>query len=141
MNAFVIQSALSDADVRGIELLASALEWPCYVVDLQDCLDKPALLERFAGTLMFPSWFGQNWDAFFDCLVDLASARRASGCVIVLRQAAGLRAHAPEALDTALGILEDAAKVWARRNVAMRIFVETNDEARLNSGATTAKAC
>lgn len=124
MNAHVIHVPLNDDRVRGIESLAVALNWPCYVAELGDCLDKPALLQRIADTLLFPSWFGHNWDAFFDCLVDLASARRASGCVIVLRNSAALRAHAPEALDTALGILEDAATVWERRGVAMRTFID-----------------
>jgi len=130
MNDFIRQAPLTDGEVRGIELLASALDWPCYVVDLQDCADKATLLEQVAGTLMFPSWFGHNWDAFFDCLVDLASARRASGCVIVLRHVAGLRMNAPEALDTALSILDDAAKAWACRNVTMRIIVEFDCQPR-----------
>jgi RNAse (barnase) inhibitor barstar len=124
MNALVIQAPLNDDHVRGIESLASALHWPCYVVDLADCVEKPALLQRIADTLLFPSWFGHNWDAFFDCLVDLASARRATGCVIILRHAVAMREHAPEALDTALGILEDAARVWERRGVAMRTFID-----------------
>jgi hypothetical protein len=44
--------------------------------------------------------------------------------VLILRNAAAMREHAPEALDTALGILEDAAKVWERRGVAMRTFID-----------------
>jgi RNAse (barnase) inhibitor barstar len=128
MNEFIRQAELTDGDVRGVELLASALGWPCYVVDLQHCADKVALLEQVAGTLMFPSWFGHNWDAFFDCLVDLASARRASGCVVVLRHVAGLRTHAPEAFDTALSIFGDAAKAWQARGVAMRILVEAGKQ-------------
>jgi RNAse (barnase) inhibitor barstar len=124
MNALVTQAPLNDDRVRGIEALASALNWPCYAVDLTGCVEKPELLQKFAEALLFPSWFGHNWDAFFDCLVDLASARRATGCVIILRNAEAMRAHAPEALDTALGILEDAAKVWERRGVAMRTFID-----------------
>jgi hypothetical protein len=126
MNEFIRQAVLTDGDVRGIELLASALDWPCYVVDLRDCLTKAALMEQVAGTLMFPSWFGHNWDALFDCLVDLASARRASGCVVVLRHVDGLRLHAPEVLDTALAIFGDAAKAWQPRGVAMRILVDVD---------------
>jgi len=125
MNEFVLQAELTDGDVRGIELLASALGWPCYVIDLRGCADKVTLLEQVAGTLMFPSWFGLNWDAFFDCLVDLPGARRARGCVILLRHAGELRANAPEAFDTARSILGDAAKVWSDLGVAMRVFVET----------------
>ena len=93
-------------------------------LDLRSCADKATLLTIASAAFDFPHWFGHNWDAFFDCLVDLASARRATGCVIILRNAAAMREHAPEALDTALGILEDAAKVWERRGVAMRTFID-----------------
>ena len=124
MSEFVQQQPLNADQVRGIELLAAALGWPCYVVDLQGCLDKATLLERCAETLAFPSWFGHNWDAFFDSLVDLPSARRARGCVLVMRHAADLRSAAPEALDTGLAIVGDAAKVWADRGVTMRTFVD-----------------
>lgn len=125
MSDSVQQANLTDANVRGIELLAAAVEWPFYIVDLKGCFEKASMLERVAATLMFPSWFGQNWDAFFDCLVDLASARRARGCVIVLLHAGELRAAAPEALDTALSIFADAANVWADRSVTLRVFVST----------------
>lgn len=125
MSVFVRDVALTDDTVLGVELLASSLDWPCYVIELRGCVDKTALLERCAGVLRFPSWFGHNWDAFFDCLIDLASARRARGCVIVLRRAGELRASSPEAFDTARSILADAAKVWSERGVAMRVFVDT----------------
>jgi hypothetical protein len=123
MNDFVREAVLNDDGARGVESLASALGWPCYVVDLHGCLDKATLLERCAAVLAFPSWFGHNWDAFFDSLIDLPSARRSGGCVLVFRGVAGLRAAAPEALDTALAIVADAAKVWAGRGVTMRAFV------------------
>ena len=124
MTRFVLDGALTDETVRGLELLASALDWPCYDVDLTGCLDKAQLLERCADAMRFPSWFGHNWDAFFDCLVDLASARRTRGCVIVLRHADELHATSPEAFDTARSILTDAAKVWSERGVAMRVFID-----------------
>jgi hypothetical protein len=93
-------------------------------VDLAGCVDKVDLLERTARALAFPGWFGHNWDAWFDCLVDLGWQPRAQGYVIVLRRASQLRASVPEALDTALSILGDAAKVWSERGVELRVFVE-----------------
>jgi RNAse (barnase) inhibitor barstar len=125
MTELVRDVELTDDTVRGLELLASSLDWPCYVVDFKGCVDKAGLLERCAEALRFPSWFGHNWDAFFDCLIDLPGARRARGCVIVLRHAGELRANSPEAFDTARAILGDAAKVWSDRGVALRVFVET----------------
>ena len=125
MTELVRDVKLTDDTVRGFELLTSSLDWPCYVVELKGCVNKAELLERCAEVLRFPSWFGHNWDAFFDCLVDLASARRARGCVIVLRNAGELQATSPEAFDTARSIVADAAKVWSSRGVALRVFIET----------------
>ena len=124
MTELMRDVVLTDDTVRGIELLASSLDWPCYVVDLRGCVDKAQLLERCADVLRFPSWCGHTWDAFFDCLIDLASARRARGCVIVLRHAGELQAASPEAFDTARSIFADAEKVWRDRGVALRVFVE-----------------
>jgi hypothetical protein len=43
-----------------------------YRVDLTGVDSKPALLNRFAITMGFPSYFGGNWDAFIDCATDLS---------------------------------------------------------------------
>ncbi|MFC9593645.1 barstar family protein [Streptomyces sp. NPDC056944] len=41
------------------------------VLDLTGVVDKAALMDRCAGTLALPDWFGRNWDALADCLTDL----------------------------------------------------------------------
>ena len=60
MTELMRDVVLTDDTVRGLELLASSLDWPCYVVDLRGCVDKTQLLERCADVLRFPSWFGHN---------------------------------------------------------------------------------
>jgi len=91
-------------------------------IDLDGCDDKAEFLARSAAALDFPAWFGGNWDAFYDCLTDL-SWRAAAGYVLVYENADGMRRHAPEALDTALTILGDAAASWAARDRPFRAFV------------------
>ena len=85
-------------------------------------IDKAGLLERTARALYFPDWFGHNWDAWFDCLVDLGW-RPAPGYVLVFEHADDLRRDSPEVFDTAVSILEEVAKVWARRKVPLRAFI------------------
>jgi hypothetical protein len=41
-------------------------------IGLGGAAGKAALLERIAGALRFPRWFGGNWDALEDCLMDLS---------------------------------------------------------------------
>ncbi len=122
----VVQHArLHDSTLGGVALLADALGYRLFVVDLAQCLDKACLLERSARALAFPDWFGNNWDAWFDCLADLSWHPPAAGYVIALRNARGLAQAAPEALDTALAILGDAARVWSDRGITLRVFVDT----------------
>lgn len=115
---------LNDATIAGIEALATAVGLRVYVVDLAGCETKSDLLERAAAALAFPDWFGHNWDAWFDCLTDLGWQPAAAGHVLLLRNAAGLRRAAPEALDTSLAIVEDAARVWSGRGARLLAFVD-----------------
>ena len=113
---------MTDATAAALERLARSLGLDAVRIDLAGCEDKPMLLERAAAALAFPAWFGGNWDAFFDCLADL-SWRPARGYLLLVENTADMRRTAPEALDTALAILTDAAEAWTARGVPFRAFV------------------
>ena len=102
--------------------LAVSLGLDAVRIDLRGCRDKQALLARTAQALGFPAWFGDNWDAYFDCLADLGW-RAGSGYVLVFEHTEEMRSYAPEALDTAIAILSDAAAAWATRGRPFRAFV------------------
>ena len=108
----------TDAVVR----LAQSLGLDAVRIDLGGCSEKSEFLERTAAALEFPAWFGGNWDAFFDCLADL-SWRPGRGHVLVFENTADMRRHAPEALDTAITILADAAVAWDERGKAFRALI------------------
>jgi len=113
---------LTPEAAAAVTRLAQSLGLDAVRIDLDGCSDKGALLERTASALGFPAWFGGNWDAFFDCLADL-SWRPARGHVLVFENTGDMRRHAPEALDTALTILGDAAAAWDERGRPFRAFV------------------
>jgi RNAse (barnase) inhibitor barstar len=69
------------------------------------------LLDLLADELRFPSYFGRNWVALFDCLCDLTwlSERR----IVVAHE--GIPRHMPQrTLATYVRILADAVEWWAR---------------------------
>lgn len=105
--------------------LARSLGLDTTRIDLFDCRSKSELLERVAAALEFPSTFGHNWDALFDCLADLGW-RPATGYVLVFEHAAALRKTEPEVFDTAVAILCDAAAAWQARGIPFRVFVSTS---------------
>lgn len=41
-------------------------------IELDGTTDKTELFTRIASALIFPDWFGHNWDALADCLGDLS---------------------------------------------------------------------
>jgi len=120
----VVHATLDDASVARLEAAASSRGFVVFAVDLAGAEDKVALLERTATALRFPTWFGHNWDAWFDCLTDLTWIGHATGYVVLLRHARGLRQSAPEVLDTALALAEDAARVWAGRGISFLVYVD-----------------
>jgi len=102
--------------------LAASLGLDAIRIDLAGCQDKAGFLGRIAAALGFPAWFGDNWDALYDCLADL-SWRPGKGWVLILENVHDLRHAAPDVLDTALAIMGDAAVAWHERGLPLRVFV------------------
>jgi hypothetical protein len=63
------------------------------------------------------------WDALHECMLDYAG-RGAPGAIVHWRRGTDLARRAPEAVTTALEILEDAAAYW---RASGRIFLVVVD--------------
>ncbi|MFD4134023.1 barstar family protein [Streptomyces goshikiensis] len=58
-----IDAALADAEAAG---------WATVRLDLAGVRSKAALMRRCGDALRVPGWFGGNWDALADALIDLS---------------------------------------------------------------------
>ena len=85
--------------------------------------DKNAFLNAIAKAVPFPDYFGHNWDAFYDCLLDLKHGDGA-GTLLVLREASGFARAEPEEFAAAMATLEDAADYWKSENKVLLAIVE-----------------
>jgi len=84
--------------------------------------DKLAFLNAVAAALCFPDWFGQNWDAFYDCLTERATV--GSGClVIVFDDVSGFARVDPEEFGAAVDALRDAAEYWEERGSRLIVLI------------------
>lgn len=91
-------------------------------VDLHDCADKAAVLERLAAALHFPGHFGHNWDALADCLGDLGWLH--DDAIVVLVSGLGtLHAHSPADHATLLDIFAEVAAQQAAAGTCLAIYV------------------
>ena len=92
-------------------------------VRLVGARDKNAFLGAIAKALHFPDYFGHNWDAFYDCLLDLQHGNGA-GTLLVLRDASGFARAEPEEFAAAAAAMQDAADYWKGENKALLVVVE-----------------
>ena len=71
--------------------------------------------QECAAALQFPLYFGENWDAFRDCMLDLAWLE-APGCAPIIADALHLLEKAkPEAFSHFMQIVTEAAQHWNKR--------------------------
>ncbi|HZP91350.1 MAG TPA: barstar family protein [Burkholderiales bacterium] len=88
--------------------------------------DKPAFLKETALALQFPAHFGQNWDAFYDCLTDLAE-QAAKPLVIVFEDLSGFARVEPEEFGAAVDALTDAVEYWEEQGKRLIALVGVDE--------------
>jgi hypothetical protein len=97
------------------DFVTSAPEFTAAVVRIvrgKRCTSRERLFQEWAAALQFPSYFGENWDAFEECLSDLEWLP-AGGFVLFITRADQVLELAPdEDLNTLADILVSAAKTW-----------------------------
>jgi RNAse (barnase) inhibitor barstar len=82
------------------------------------CKTPANLFAEFARALEFPDYFGHNWDALEECLVDLEWLP-AKGYILLITDAAHLLPNDEEEYETFLEILRDAGEAWGNGQAGM----------------------
>ena len=92
-------------------------------VNLTAAQSKQEVLEGIAEAFLFPTHFGKNLDALYDCMTDLVQkAGSQPGFVVVLEQLPDNPRFDREAREQLLDVFRDAADYWAERKVPFRCF-------------------
>lgn len=92
-------------------------------LDLAGVADRDAFFQRCAAVFSLPDYFGRNWDALHECMLDFAGGG-VPGAIVHWRRGTELARRAPEAVTTALEILEDAAAYWRASGRIFLVVVE-----------------
>lgn len=105
--------------------LAAAEEagWAVVRLDLDGVRSKAALMRRCADALRAPEWFGGNWDALADVLVDLSWLPPAPGRLLVVSSWRGYAAERPQDWETLREVLEEAVDFWREAEGAAPLTV------------------
>ena len=92
-------------------------------LDLAGVTGREAFLKRCAERLRLPGYFGHNWDALHECLLELAGAG-SPGAIVHWRRGAALVKRAPDAVNTALEILRETALYWGSTGRVFLVVVD-----------------
>ena len=91
--------------------------------NLAESQSKQDVLDTIAAQFTFPSHFGKNFDALYDCMTDpLHKSGPQPGFIVVLEQ---IPAHAKfdkEAREQLLDIFREASDYWGDRKIPFRCF-------------------
>lgn len=74
---------------------------------------KEELLRHAADVLRFPDYFGENWDAFADCLTDFSWIEQ-DGFMVVYKDSLHFADGQPDQFAIALDIFHEAAEFWKK---------------------------
>ena len=72
----------------------------------------PALFDEFAAALQFPYYFGENWDALYECLTDLEWLPGDANILFITDSQWLLDRESSEKFALLLDVLENAAQRW-----------------------------
>ena len=67
---YVTKNSIEQNPIDNSSKAVVAIPKQAILVPIGDILNKDTLLDSLAKACDFPSWFGHNWDAAWDCLTD-----------------------------------------------------------------------
>lgn len=101
------------------DLLERGIHAP--VLDGRALVTDDGLFTGVAQALQFPSYFGQNWDAFYDCICDLEWLP-GTGYALVIRHATALWQETPRTAGQLVNSWLGAAEFWAKNGVPFHLI-------------------
>ena len=72
------------------------------------------LFDEFAAAFQFPYYFGENWDAFDECITDLSWIPANVYILIITNSEATLSGNDEQWFNPLTDILQNAGKEWSR---------------------------
>lgn len=122
MNTSLPAEVIGHPERNGLYHVAAATIPSAIRFDAGRWTGKEAMLADLAAALSFPDYFGANWDALEECLLDLSWL---DGDIVLLIERIEMpEAHAPQDWSTLLDILADAAHFWREEGRAFSVFLQ-----------------
>ncbi len=91
----------------------------------KNCNSTQELFKEFSSALQFPYYFGYNWDAFDECMSDLAWLGEKEGYLIFITNSELLLT---KDLDIFIDILKAVVDFWKEKNKVFKVVFQAEDK-------------
>ena len=112
----------SHASVAELSRLARSKGMTFFHLEGQKIEKKEQFFNHAAVAMKFPSHFGNNWDAFYDCLTDMDGVD-AEGYLIYFDHTDAFASHHESQLETVVELFQDAVDFWKSEGKAMLVVL------------------
>ena len=112
----------SRVPVTEISKLAKAKKFAFFHLEGKKIEGKQQFLNHAAVVMHFPDHFGNNWDAFEDCITDLEWIE-ADGYVIYFDHTEAFAEHHESELETVVELFQDAIDSWKEEGKPMLVLL------------------
>lgn len=94
------------------------------IINLSVCQNKQEVLQSIGNALEFPTYYGANLDALYDCLTDYLErpGKREDGIRIFLQQLSDLNWLDEEQRESLLDVFRDAAEFYTKQRWFFQVF-------------------
>lgn len=110
------------ASVAELVKLSRAKSLAFYHLEGKKIEKKDQFLNHAAVAMKFPDHFGNNWDAFYDCLTDMESVD-SSGYAIYFDHTDSFAQHHESQLETVIELFQDAVDFWKGEGKSMLVLL------------------
>ena len=112
----------SHASVAELSKLARSKGMTFFHLEGQKIEKKEQFLNHAAVAMKFPSHFGNNWDAFYDCLTDMDWVDTV-GYLIYFDHTDAFASHHESQLETVVELFQDAVDFWKAEGKPMLVVL------------------
>lgn len=97
-----------------------------FYINGKNITSKADFFQTSAKIMNFPDYFGENWDAFNDCMNDL-SLLSAKGYLLLYTQPDNFAQNDPQEWTIALDIFQEVVEYWAGTDTPLYVLLQTEN--------------
>jgi RNAse (barnase) inhibitor barstar len=110
------------AAVAELSKLAKSCGMAFFHLEGQKIEKKEQFLNHASTVMHFPDYFGNNWDAFEDCITDMEWID-AEGFLIYFDHTEAFAEHHESQLETVVELFQDAVSYWNKEGKPMLVLL------------------